>query len=225
MLSVVGSAFGWQEPKSYPPAAEAVTGLSASRLGGCRLDRPRIGALLSQSDLVVAYHAGFERPFLEPLFPQFAELRWACALYDIDWRTGQRMSHPSINGLLNAYLLGPSDKTPEGDCHALIKILSEPLPISAETGFRRLIVASAHVTIECAIPDAEPVAERHLRALGFRRKRERWVVQCEDAAHALALETRVIDLAVGHPAFERLRMWRVDAVGRFRAAVETSLSA
>ena len=113
----------------------------------------------------------------------------------------------------------------KGDCHALIKILSEPLPISVETGFRRLIVASAHVTIECAIPDADPVAERHLRSLGFRRKRERWVVQCEDAAHALALETRVIDLAVGHPAFKRLRMWRVDAVGRYRAAIETSLPA
>ena len=127
MLSMVGSAFGWQEPKSYPPAAEAVTGLSASQLVGCRLDRPRIEALLSQADLVVAHHAAFERPFLEPLFPQLAELRWACALYDIDWRTGQHMSHPSINGLLNAYGLGSSDKTPEGDCNALVKIMSQPL--------------------------------------------------------------------------------------------------
>ena len=103
MLSMVGSAFGWQEPKSYPPAAEAATGLSASRLTGCQLDRPKIEALLSQADLVVAHHAAFERLFLEPLFPQLAEFRWACALYDIDWHPGQKMSHPSFNGLLNAY--------------------------------------------------------------------------------------------------------------------------
>ena len=225
MLSIVRSAFGWQEPKSYPPAAEAVTGLAASRLVGCPFDRPRIKALLSQSDLVVVRHAGFERPFLEPLFPQLAELRFACALHDIEWRNGQKMSHPSINGLLNAYRLGSSDKTPEGDCHALVKILSQPLLISPETGFRCLIAASSQVTIDCAIPDADTAAEKHLWALGFCRKRDRLVLQCEDAAHALALETRVIDLAVGHPAFQGLRMWRVDAVGRFRTAVGTSLPA
>ena len=115
--------------------------------------------------------------------------------------------------------------TPEGDCHALVKILSQPLLVSPETRFRRLIAASAQVTIECAIPDADTGAERHLRALGFCRRCGRWDVQCHDAAHALALEMRVIDLAVGNPSFKQLRMRRVDAVSRFRAAVRTSLPA
>ena len=217
VLGVVGSAFEWQEPKRYPEAAQSVIQISEQQLAGCRFNRERIEALLAQTDLVVAHNAAFERPFLLPLFPQLAHLRWACSLADIDWRDGQKVLHPSIDGLLKAYALGPTDKTPEGDCHALVRILAQVLPESLETGFHRLIVASARVTVECVVPDAEEVARSELEGLGFELQGSRWVAHREDAAAALALEMRVIGLAVDNPAFARMRMWRIDSASRFGA--------
>jgi DNA polymerase III subunit epsilon len=194
--------------------------LAGRILAGCRFNRKKIEALLAQTDLVVAHNVAFERPFLLPLFPQIAHLRWACSLADIDWREGQAVPYPSIDGLLKAYKLGPTDKTPEGDCHALVRILSQLLPESLETRFHRLIVASARVSVECVVPDAGEDVRSELEALGFELQSSRWIAQREDAAAALALEMRVIDLAVNNPAFALAQMWSVDSTSRFGAAVE-----
>ena len=132
LLGVVGSAFEWQEPLVYSNPAQDITTIPGRDLAGCRFDRSKVDALLAQTDLVVAHNAAFDRAFLEPLFPAFATLRWACSLADIDWRTGQNVPYPSIDMLLKTYALGPTDKTPEGDCHALVMILSQLLPKSLE---------------------------------------------------------------------------------------------
>lgn len=104
-----------------------------------------------------------------------------------------------------------------------MRILSQRLPESRETEFHRLIVASARVTVECVVPESEEDAKASFEAFGFEQQGSRWVAHREDAAAALALEARVVDLAVDNPAFAQLRMWRVDAVSRFGAAVKTSL--
>lgn len=222
VLGVVGSAFEWQEPMVYSEDTQAVTQVPRHHLAGRRFNRQKIDALLAQTDLVVAHNAAFQRAFLTPLFSQLGQLRWACSLADIDWRLGQNVPYPSIDGLLKAYSFGPTDKTPEGDCHALVRILSQLLPESLETGFHRLIVASERVAVECVVPDEEEEAKAGLHLLGFERQGSRWVARCEDAAAALGLEMRVIDRAVGNPAFAHLRMWRVDAVSRFGTVVDTS---
>lgn len=72
------------------------------------------------------------------------------------------------------------------------------------------------------MPEDAKDAQAGLEALGFERKGSRWVAHLEDAAAALALEMRVVDLAVDNPAFAHLRMWQVDAVSRFGTVVETS---
>jgi DNA polymerase III subunit epsilon len=138
---VVGSAFEWQEPVSGLEAAQAAARVPWPHLIGRRFDRARIESLLLQTDLVVAHNAALARAVLVPLFPMIIKLPLACSLTDIDWK-GQNVLHPSIAALLEAYAMGPTDKTPEGKCHALTRILSSPLPASPETGFHRLIATS-----------------------------------------------------------------------------------
>jgi DNA polymerase-3 subunit epsilon len=222
MLGVVGSAFEWQEPRVYTEAAQAFTQIPPRSLAGRRIDLSKVDALLAQTDLVVAHNASFERPFLESLLPELATLRWACSLADIDWQVGQNVPYPSIDMLLKAYSMGPTDKTPEGDCHALVRILTQPLPRSFETGFHRLIAESARVSVECLIPDDDEAAQAGLEALGFERQGSRWVARREDAAGALALQMKVVELSAGKPAFAQLKMWRTDAVSRHGCAVATS---
>jgi len=54
-------------------------------VAGKRIDDARVGALLAESDLVVAHNAAFDRPFLEPRFPGFAEKPWGCSMADVPW--------------------------------------------------------------------------------------------------------------------------------------------
>ena len=76
--------------------------------------------------------------------------------------------------------------------------------------------------MECLVPHDDPTAQAGLEGLGFVRQGSRWVAFGKDAAEALALEMRVIDLAVGNSAFAQLKMWRVDAVSRYGNAVGTA---
>lgn len=214
VLDVVGSALEWQEPESYSEEAQAITQVPISSLAGRRFDWAKIDALLAQTDLVVAHNAAFEWAFLTPLFPALAKVRWACSLDDIDWRGEHKLAQPSIDVLLKAYALGQGDGSPADDCDALVKILSQLLPESSETGFFRLIVASARVTVACEVLENEQAA-RGLQALGFERRDGRWEAVAEDAAAALALEEKVIDLAAHNPAFAQLQICRIDAVNRF----------
>lgn len=218
VLGVVDSAFEWQEPAHYTEQVQRVTRLPAHHLAGRRFDRSRIEALIAQSDLVVAHHAAFEWAFLAPLFPALADLSWACSLRDIDWAGSEGIARPSIDGLLAAFALGPSDQTPEGDCHALARILARRLPGSGVSGFRRLLMASACVTVCCALPDPSEATRDALRRLGLESIQSCWCATCVDAQAALALEMRVIDLAVDNPNYAGLRMWRIDATTRHASA-------
>lgn len=192
-----------------------MTHVRAHRLAGRRFDHLRIDALLAQTDLVVAHNAAFEWPFLTPLFPRLAELPWACSLRDIEWVQEHAVARASIDGLLAAYAMGPSDQTPEGDCHALVRILSQRLPRSLETGFKRLLAASRRVTVCCAGADASDAVAASLEPLGFRSENWGWTATLRDDEAALDLETRVVDGAVDNPAFAGLKMWRVNATTRF----------
>lgn len=218
VLGVVGSAFEWQEPAHYTELAQQVTRVPAQHLAGRRFDSSRIEALIAQSDLVVAHNAAFEWAFLTPLFPLLADLPWACSLRDIDWAGSEGIARPSIDGLLAAYALGPTDQTTEGDCHALARILSQRLPRSGVSGFRRLLEASASVTVCCALPDARETIWDALRGLGLESTPGCWCATCVDAQAALALEMRVIDLAVDKPEYAGLRMWRIEATTRHASA-------
>jgi DNA polymerase-3 subunit epsilon len=218
VLGVVGSAFEWQEPAHYTELAQRVTRVPAQHLAGRRFDRPRIEALIAQSDLVVAHHTAFEWAFLAPLFPALADLPWACSLRDIDWTGSEGIARPSIDGLLAAYALGPTDHTPESDCHALARILAQRLPGSGVSGFRRLLEASACVTVCCALPSPSEAIRDALRRLGFESTQGCWCATCVDTQAALALEMRVIDLAVDNPEYAGFRMWRIDTTTRHASA-------
>lgn len=215
---VVATSFQWREPDHMSAAAEATVGITRARLKGRRFDAPAIDRVLSVTDLVVAHNAAFDRPFLERVFPAFADLPWACSLTDIAWRTEERLEQASLDFLLSRHGVAPSSGSPEDDCHALACVLAQPLPRSPCTGFRRLILAADAVTVDCVLPEDEDHAKAGagiLAGLGFRRRGGRWRADCADDACAERLEVQVIDHAVGNPAFAGLKMWRVDARSRF----------
>ncbi len=77
----------WYEDPGIPISDEItqLTGIRQADVAGKRIDDARVGALLAESDLVVAHNAAFDRPFLEPRFPGFAEKPWGCSMADVPW--------------------------------------------------------------------------------------------------------------------------------------------
>src|SRR5437763_14553178 len=51
-----------------------------------QIDERAVNDLLSRVVLVIAYHADFDRRFLEKRLPAFADKHWACSRFDIHWK-------------------------------------------------------------------------------------------------------------------------------------------
>ena len=99
----VSSYTGLREPQvPITPGAARVHGLTLDDLRGHSLDSARVRDLLSQSQLLIAHNASFDRPFVTRLFPQAARIPWACSCKDIPWRTyGQPSAR--LESLARAY--------------------------------------------------------------------------------------------------------------------------
>ena len=77
----------WYEDPGVPISDEItrLTGIRQADVAGQRIDDERVHALLAEAVLVIAHNAAFDRPFLEPRFPGFAEKPWGCSMADVPW--------------------------------------------------------------------------------------------------------------------------------------------
>lgn len=64
-----------------------ITGLRDEDLAGQSIDPDALAAFLNSGEAVVAFNAGFDRPFVEGMLPAGTSLPWCCAMRDIPWRT------------------------------------------------------------------------------------------------------------------------------------------
>ena len=64
-----------------------ITGLNDEDLAGQSIDPDALMSFLNTGAAVVAFNAGFDRPFIEGIAPKASSLRWGCAMRDIPWRT------------------------------------------------------------------------------------------------------------------------------------------
>lgn len=120
-----------------PEPARRVTGITDDMVRGHRLDDERVRALLDGVGLVIAHNARFDRAFVENRFPFFADCAWACSVSEIDWQAEGRGS-AKLEFL--AYELGwfYDAHRAEMDCHALLAVLSELLPVSGVSALKAL---------------------------------------------------------------------------------------
>ncbi len=134
---------GFEDPGiPIPEIAQRITGISDAMVAGQRLDETAVHALLARADLVVAHNAGFDRPFVEARFPAFADKPWACSFADIDWKAlGAESAKLSALALERGWFYDAHRALT--DCHALLQVLSQPLPDHSDTGLARLCRAAS----------------------------------------------------------------------------------
>lgn len=120
-------AGSWFEDPGFPidPKITEITGITDADVAGQKIPDDEIAAIIDDCGLIIAHHAGFDRPFCEHRFVWAADKHWACSLNEIDWRA---MGAPSNNLQTLAWHFGFffDGHRAEIDCRALVEILSKP---------------------------------------------------------------------------------------------------
>ncbi len=125
---VLASYNGLEDPGiAIPPESTAIHGITDEMVAGKRLDDAAIGELLRGVALVIAHNAGFDRRFVEPRLPLFANLPWACSFREIPWdRAG--IGSAKLDYLASRYGFFYDGHRAEIDCRALLEVLRRPMP-------------------------------------------------------------------------------------------------
>ncbi len=168
--------------KPIPPEAGRVTGITDDMVRGKRLDDERIAALMQGVQLVVAHNARFDRGFVEQRLPLFAAVPWACSLADLDWSSQGRGS-AKLEFLAHELGLFYDAHRAEMDCHALLAVLAQPLPVAGITGLAHLIQAAQTDSHRVSATGSPFESKDVLRARGYRWDADRkvWHTQVSNA--------------------------------------------
>jgi DNA polymerase-3 subunit epsilon len=175
---------GLEDPgRPIPADVVALTGLHDADVKGQKLDEARIHQLLEGVDLIVAHNAGFDRPFVEGRLSQFVPVPWACSFADIDWKA-QGRSSSKLESLAQAHGWFYDAHRAEMDCHALLAVLAQKLPLADHTGLSHLLQASKRPTYALQATNAPFEAKDKLKGRGYRWNAEQrvWHTRLKDDA-------------------------------------------
>jgi DNA polymerase-3 subunit epsilon len=130
-ILAVGAPFSGLREPSVPilPEITALTGITHEMVAGHQIDAATVERFVAPAALLIAHHAGFDRPFTERAWPIFATKPWACSMSQIPWH------EEGFDGLKLRYLALLSGffydaHRAAADCAAAIELLSRPLPRS-----------------------------------------------------------------------------------------------
>lgn len=176
---------GFEDPgMPIPEVAGQITGITDEMVRGQRLADAQVQALLARADLVVAHNAGFDRPFVEARFPGFASKRWACSFQDIDWKA-LGASSAKLSALAQDQGWFYDAHRALVDCHALLQVLSAPLPEREVTGLGQLMAAAAQPSFKLRAVGAPFETKDQLKSRGYRWDAEAKVWACTLASERL----------------------------------------
>jgi DNA polymerase-3 subunit epsilon len=166
---------GLEDPgKPIPPEVVALTGIHDADVRGQTLDAARVAELLEGVDLVIAHNASSDRPFVEKRFAQFTALNWACSIADMDWKA-QGQGSAKLGELAQAKGWFFDAHRAEMDCHALLAVLAQKLPVSGHTALAQLLQVAQRPSYTLQATNAPFEAKDLLKARGYRWNAEQRV--------------------------------------------------
>lgn len=136
---IVGELDELEDPGvPIPREITELTGLSDKDVRGRRIDAELVDSIAARAELVIAHNAGFDRPFVERRFPAFEEMRWACSIADVDWRS-EGFGSSKLEWLAFKHGFYFDSHRAGDDCLAGIRLLAASLPRSQVTALSKLL--------------------------------------------------------------------------------------
>lgn len=131
--------------RRIPAEIVKLTGITDDDVRGQRIDEAAVQKLLDGTDLVLAHNAGFDRPFLEGLFPAFAQKPWACTVADINWNA-EGIRGSKLEYLTMSYGFHFQSHRALDDCMAAVTLLAQDLPVSGGPVLASLLTSARRRT-------------------------------------------------------------------------------
>lgn len=156
-----------QPSKPIPPEITNLTGLSDAMVLGHQIDTAEVSAFSEQADLVIAHNAGFDRQFVEKLFPSFALKPWACSMAEVNWRE-EGLESTKLAYLAMEFGFFYERHRAVNDCLAAIEILDQLLPKSGTTVLSNLLNNARKVTWRIWAENSPYETKDILKARGYR---------------------------------------------------------
>src|ERR1017187_4635305 len=140
---------------SLPITSEitALTGITTEMVAGQRIGPSAVASFISDTAVVIAHNAGFDRKFAERYWTEFRNLPWACSATEVKWCQlgfdGARLVH-----LLAAVGMFHDAHRAVDDCRALLEVLAFHPGDQAKPVLGTLLAAARRKTIRIWAKDA-----------------------------------------------------------------------
>ena len=200
-------AYSGLRESGVPVSAEALSvhGLGPEVLAGQDIDGDRVEKMVDRAAIVVAHHAGFDRPMVEKHWPAFREADWACSMTCVDWR-GHGFGSAGLANLAADFGFFHKQHDALADCHAVLGLLSRTGPGGSPVLAHALEAAATPNWV--IVADGSPFEFKdHLKERGYSWRPDHlpggkvWWIETSYPAAEMAW----LDQAVYSPAEERRR--------------------
>ena len=184
VVTYIEPVYSWREDPGVPLSSEtaAITGLSDADVVGERIDDAEATRLLRSASLVIAHHAGFDRPYVERRLEEVRGLDWACSFRQVDWRAR------GFDGRTLGYLLHQAGYFHVGhraaaDVDALLQLLQHQ-STDGKTVIAELVERAEKPSWIVRAEGAAFAAKDTLKERGYRWDADRrtWWIEVEDQA-------------------------------------------
>ncbi|MCG6205828.1 3'-5' exonuclease [Rhodopseudomonas sp. HC1] len=125
--------------RPIPAEVAALTGITDEMVAGQSITAAELETFLSDTVLIVAHNAAFDRRFAERLCGVFAHFAWACSWCEIPWAEEGFVEGTKLVHLAAASGFFYDRHRAEHDCRAGIEMLSRRLPSSGRRGLEMLL--------------------------------------------------------------------------------------
>ena len=126
---------GLREPR-IPISEEAslITGITNEMVLNKTINSKSVEKIISETDLIIAHNASYDRPMVEQHWDCFKNVSWACTFKSINWlKEGFSSAKLELLGINYGWFYDGHDAF--NDCEACLALLSETLPKRNETVF------------------------------------------------------------------------------------------
>jgi DNA polymerase-3 subunit epsilon len=129
-----------REPKGVDisPEITRLTGISPEMVTGRHIDSSEVEAFVKDASVILAHNCSYDRRMVEPLFPIFKKLCWACSYKEISW-SDEGYGSARLGDLLAGLGLYHDGHNAHEDCLALLECLSRKLPVSGRSALGTLL--------------------------------------------------------------------------------------
>jgi DNA polymerase-3 subunit epsilon len=168
ITAVIDTFSSFNQPSmSIPPEVIALTGITDEMVDGQHIDPNAVSSFASDSNIVIAHNANFDRKFAERGWPIFIEKHWACSAQEIEWR-----KH-GFDGSRLAYLLAGAGYFHDAhraveDCQALLEILAMQFPEADMTALAVLLDRARRPTFRIWAEQSPFDLKDELKKRGYR---------------------------------------------------------